>query len=323
MNRLDFAIIIITCLMLLSLITSAYAQDNSENIAQQDIEISGFFDLQYSDLDHAFEWGQVELDFSQEASKSISISGAVAYDQESEGFGIGAAYIDFRLFSRRSNFCLMTRFFDRAGIVAGQFDMPFGIDWKVYHPLNRKLISMPLVVKETHGAWSDAGVMYYAEQKLLNLRIFHANFINPNSLDDVSRGLSGGRIGITPFEWIEAGGSFARDFRGKGLAEAMLSGLDVEIDAGPAEIKGEYLRLDYSEYYVSEKVGWYVQGAYGFRRISGVYRAENLESGGGESTIRHCVGAGLKISDSAQIRSEYQIIQNKTDMLIFQVAAGF
>ena len=204
--------IALTLLLLSFLAITADAQENNR---PEGIDFKGFLDLQYNDSARVFQWGQLELDFLRKINESVTVEGAIAYNPELESFGIGAAFVDFTLFACKSNFCLITRFFDRAGIIAGQFYLPFGIDWKVYSSIDRKLVTAPLAVEETHGAWNDAGIMFYAEQRYVNLVLYQANFENPNSLDIITRRLSGGRIGITPFEGIEIGGSFARDFRDK------------------------------------------------------------------------------------------------------------
>ena len=128
----------------------------AENSQSQEIEIpplelSGFADILWQIHDpefgtETFALGQAEIDLATSLEDRIDVEMAVAYDPDAGSFGLGALVMDFRLFGDPESHFFSFDGVDHAGLVIGQMDVPFGIDWMVYPSIDRKLITGPLVV---------------------------------------------------------------------------------------------------------------------------------------------------------------------------------
>ncbi|NQU06180.1 MAG: hypothetical protein HQ568_08820, partial [Calditrichaeota bacterium] len=114
------------------------------------VDISGFCNLLYDDDTNGTGFGQLEIDLEAEVAENIVIASAICYDAESEAFGSGALVIDFHLFGSEGSHFRPAQNVDHSGIIVGQFDVPFGIDLNYYPSIDRKLVSGPLVVGNTH-----------------------------------------------------------------------------------------------------------------------------------------------------------------------------
>jgi len=322
-----------TAIFIIGVICSAVkAQDDHHNPLSGELEFSGFFDLQYhfnsGGKSSNYQWGQVELDIAAKMSHCITAEAAIAYDGEAEAFGIGAAFLEFNICGEDESHYIRSRYIDRSGLITGQFDVPFGIDWRVYPSLDRKSISAPLVVEETHGAWNDAGVMAFAEWKLLNVTVFHTAFADPDKPDSIltqeeMNGFAGGRIGITPIKGLEMGASYAGSYLPDEPPHARLAGGDFQYNIGSWEFKGEFIRKDYSEPLWPEKVGGYVQGLYNYQRMFALYRWDRVAIGGAPTVQRHCAGLGWILCCNAELRCEYQYDGDNADKFILQAVVGF
>lgn len=323
---------ILACFLVLITFSIPNYSQEAESQCAQALEFSGFTDLQYwGDLSRnqkpEYHWGQVELDFAKCINPLVSFEGAVAYDPDAESFGIGAAFVQLNILGCPGDNLIMSRQLQNCSIVIGQFDIPFGIDWKVYPSLDRKLISAPLIVDDSHGAWNSTGVMLYGEKAGFNGVIFNAGFSDPadadsNHYDNLGEML-GGRLGFKPFKNLEIGGSFATDIVSGYPYKPSLAGFDIQFNYGLWQFKGEFIRKDYDNNYYAEKTGGYGEIMFNPGKYFALYRGELAQTGGAEDVQRHCLGLGYILSDGIEFRSEYQANPDTEDFLLLQTAIGF
>ena len=72
---------------------------------------------------------------------------AIAYNDDESKFELGAAILDLHLFSSNGDNHLKGLQITHSSLQVGLFDVPFGIDYKSYASVDRKLISAPRVVE--------------------------------------------------------------------------------------------------------------------------------------------------------------------------------
>jgi len=340
MNRLlSYVLYVLFCVLVIS----------SPNLCASEVEISGFADFYYAVQeadrhDGDFEFGQAELDFSTEINEKVHVRAAVAYEPNEEVFGLGEFIVDFNLQDKENR---------KTGIVLGKFYVPFGIDWQVYPSFDRKFVTGPMVVGYTHDSWNDYGIQVYSKTDRYNGVLFLVNgfgyqiaydasdeFLGYNeylySADDptvrtrdveMKNGI-GGRVGLTPHEIIEVGGSYVIIQNKDHITDIALLGMNLQVNLGDLALKSEFIR--HAMIYVKENVlantGMYAQGVYSYGRFFPGFRYGMIEPGyeGAESINRLSVLCGFVISTGAEIRFEYQLNSEEEDDLAFlQLAVGF
>lgn len=306
------------------------------------LEISGFGDVflasyQDSELGQDFEIGQVEIDIETNIAEKTVISAAIAYDAESETFGLGAFTVDFHLFDSEAGHFRPIEGIDHSGIIVGQFDVPFGIDWHVYPSIDRKLVSAPLVVENTHDGWNDYGVQLYVENRWFNAVVFGSNGFSYETGEVDALGepvmadiafAAGGRFGFTANEYVEIGGSYSGLFNRKSETDIRLIGGDVQLNYENFSAKGEYIEFETAVASdVSDKSsGYYGQGMYNSGNIFLVARYGNfsVDEDGVEDVDRISIGGGWAVLDNCEVRVEHQINSGESDDLTFlQLVVGF
>ncbi len=259
-------------------------QANIENIPAG-LDITGFFDVigshqSSADDETDFGLGQAELDLEHQLYERAAASVAIAFNNEAASFELGEALIDINLYSNEN------RFLTSAGVIAGQFDVPFGLDWIVYGSNDRKMITAPWFA-DIHGGWrgwNDFGVQFLAESKLGNFVGYWVNGFEESAevttrILNLTTGLEedtvvevnitpanafGTRVGITPISNLEVGGSFAIGFNKSGRDEMTLTGADVQYSLSHLELKGEYIYHSVNHTIEKEShQGYYFQATYG------------------------------------------------------------
>ena len=329
------AIGLVVCLTVCLTAGRTSAQDEAP------VALSGFMDLQFTtdhdDQDAAdFALGQAEIDVDAALSPFSAISLAVAYDADDESFGLGAAVLDFRLAGADESHRHHSNWLTTSGIAVGLFDVPIGLDWMVYPSIDRKLVSTPLVVTGTHDQWNDLGLSVYAAGERFNAVLFLTNGFGREGLDEfdddvavaVRRG-GGGRLGVQPFAGVEIGASVAV-LGGVDPDQSMtLFGADFQLSRGQWDVKAEYIshRINYTLDLAPVNDGYYVQAMRAFGEWYGVARYDsfNPEENGLVKSERLCVGAGVAVFATAELRGEYQVARsdNLDDTWVLQLAAGF
>jgi len=330
---------LITGLMLvLALVTLTNAQDTRPaEIAINEsttLEIVGFGDLLATFQDEndgrTFDIGQAEVDLESELTSRFVIALAIAYDEGS--FAMGAFTADYKVWSASESTPSILGI-DNVTVGGGQYDVPFGIDYHVYPSIDRKLVSSPLVVENTHDSWNDLGAYASAEAAWGNVTVFVANGFCHEGIDPDGNGLethndlaAGGRVGITPLENIEVGGSIASITGLDDSHDMILAGADLQVTAAGLEIKGEYIVHEFDAREGSDFTndGYYLQGLYGIGEWYLVGRYGEFRPDQQSADIgRMSAGIGRSINDIIELRFEYQANEAMKDIAVFQVAFGF
>ncbi|HQV33891.1 MAG TPA: hypothetical protein PKV71_18535, partial [Calditrichia bacterium] len=280
-----------------------------------------------------YQLGQVEVDLDAAVNERVGLSVAIAYDAEGESFGLGAFTVDFRLGDNTGEGLFSAAWLESAGIVAGMFDVPFGLDWQVYPSIDRKLISAPLVVGSTHDGWNDYGVQGYLQTSRLNAVVFGTNgydgeFALPSEeiYTRETTAALGGRLGIMPWSGLEIGGSYARFLSEDSRDNLHLAGLDFQLHFKSFTAKGEYIRQreNWRTFDPVRVGGFYLQGMYEwgqFGLISRVERSDDPENEG-EKLERFGLGGVWRVVENAEIRLEQQFTHN-SDATLLQLVVGF
>lgn len=314
----------ILCLAALLPACAAGAEEQSPAL-----EISGFGDVQYAapydSAGGAFALGQAEIDISASLTKTISASAALAYNGDEGTFESGEFFVDIHLFGGDDNHFRPVRGITSSGILAGQFDIPFGIDWEVYASIDRKLVTAPLAVESAHGLWNDTGVQVYAANDWINGVVYAVNGFGYDDTVNI-RYASGGRIGIKPVSILQIGGSYAGSVRSGGDADMSLAGGDARLDWRGLTLKGEYITRKTGLASGPETVsfGYYGEAMYQTGPAFAIVRHDSWTEGGAGEITRTSLGAGWVVADGCETRLEYQLRPDEEeDMTYLQLVVGF
>lgn len=292
------------------------------------VQVSGFGDVYYkAPIDSAetpFSLGQAEVDLHAGIKKNISISTALAINGETGSFGLGEFFVDFLLFGVEENHLRPVRGITHSGIIAGQFDVPFGIDWEQYASIDRKLVTTPLVVEKAHNLWNDTGVQIYFSNNRIKGVVYS---VNGFGYDDIEiRYATGGRMAVKPVPILEIGGSYAGFVRPGGDRDISLFGGDICLDWRDLLLKGEYItrKTGLADNTETTSFGYYIEGLYRMDRLFSVARHDSYDSFNAEKMSRSSFGGGLIVTDGCELRFEYQFRPDEEDDVTFlQLAAGF
>jgi len=298
------------------------------------LQIFGFGDLlatfQNESDGNTFDVGQAEVDIESELTDRFSMALAIAYD---EGvFAIGAFATDYSLWSAGETSPAVLGV-ENVTIGGGQYDVPFGIDYHVYPSIDRKLVSCPLVVENTHDGWNDYGAYASAEAAWGNAVIFIANGFSHEGIDPEGEDLEthndlaiGGRLGLSPLKSFELGGSVASIQGLDDSHDMLLAGADIQFSVEDFELKGEYIahKFNAKEGDDFTNDGYYVQGLYniGSWYLVGRY-GEFCPDQKNADIARFSGGIGHSINEIIECRMEYQANKASENAAVFQVAFGF
>jgi hypothetical protein len=301
------------------------------------LKITGFGDfvatIQQQNIGNTFAIGQVEIDLESDLTDRTALTLCFAYDEGT--FAIGAFTLDYAAWELKedqsSPFAGITSF----TVGGGKYDVPFGIDWHVYPSIDRKLVSVPLVVENTHNCWNDYGGYASVEARWCNATVFGANGFCYEETDHAGEVLRtenefalGGRLGITPHEIIEIGGSYASVLGQEESLNMELVGVDLQFHLGNLSVKGEYIvhgfKNNDGEDYTND--GYYLQGLYNIGpwfvvMREGQFYPEKQE----RANISQFIGGiGCSLGGQVELRFEYQVNSNGIDNVAsLQVVMGF
>ena len=321
----------------------AMATDESAENALAGIELSGFFDAlgtwQSSEDDKTeFGFGQAEIDLESELSDRVAVAVAVAYNPDDGIFELGAAELGFNLYGADEGFLTSV------DVTAGQFDVPFGVDYHVVASPDRKLVTCPLAVAYTHDDWNDYGVQFGLECGAGNWVAYVVNGFESSAeiLDEVATlalgedvyeeidtspaNAFGTRLGGTPIDGLEFGTSFASGLNHSGESEMLLWGADMQWSMFNFEVKGEWIYHSLNRSLAeSNNRGWYLQGAYDILgRAFVVSRYGSFKPDGEEWIGELSVGAGYRIYDGLELRWESLINEDSdANQNIIQAVVSF
>lgn len=322
------------------------------------IDLTGFADFfasapQVRSEGPGFQFGQVELDLEAPLAPGISFEAGVAFDPNENHFGVGSFLIDFDIFESDESHSRQTEGIDHTGIVVGQFDVPFGLDWHVYPSIDRNLVTIPLVVERTHAMWNDFGIMAYTEHHLFNIVGFAVNGFpyesgwdsNGNLLgyhgvgydpEDAStttlehgcQASLGGRLGVSYGLPVELGSSAALFFDQDRTIDMMMNAFDLQTGWRFLDFKGEYLihTIGNNQPVSHQHHGWYVQvtaelNQYYLTGRFGQFSPDDATLGNEEALS---LGAGWRFEENIIFRFEQRYdLDSKTGPTFLQVAVGF
>lgn len=314
----------------------------------EDLVISGFFDVISSYDNNAddktdFAMNQAELDLNRRLGERAAAEVSVAYNSEDAVFELGRAFLDIYLYGGEEGYNY--GFINTAILEVGQFDVPFGVDHHVYRSINRKLITPPLAVGYTHEGWNDFGVNVRLNAQYWNLVAFWVNgFESSYEIIDAAQALTlglsvgdeinttpanafGGRLGFTPIENVELGGSFSMGINESNEDEMMLFGGDIQLAYQDFKLKGEYIGHSLNRSLAQEdNKGYYVQGLYNFKEQNFflVSRYGSFQPEGADWVWRYTGGIGYIVTDGVEIRFETTLHENSDNNTnLLQFVAGF
>lgn len=324
---------------------------NGTASAENEIEFSGFLDVvsEYSAVafkNGNFSLGQAEIDLTRRLGERMEVAVAVCYDNEAGNFGVGSATIDLHLFGADEGYLKRLWNIGRSGIIAGQFDIPFGIEWHDYCSINRKLISAPSAVEATHDSWNDLGIQLYSTCRFANFAFYAVNGFESEAestwmefnlatgqyeevveiINTTPENAYGGRVGITPATPIEIGFSYAVGINQSNRREMILSGVDFGLDVASFHARAEYISHEKNRS-VNPKTneGFYLQGWYSFGAPFIALRYGGIKLDRENFWYEHLsLGCGYVVGRIAEARAEYRINDRGiADVLSLQLAAGF
>lgn len=307
------------------------------------VDVSGFFDVQYAkpsdqqDVFSGFQYGQFEIDLSARTGRRVMMEGALALNADEQKFEPGLGYLQVDLSPRltgqraRSSGSYLREF----GVQLGQFDVPFGLDYKVMRSIDRSLVHAPLMNRRSIDSWNSIGANVYLRSEQWNLVGFVVNGLTDGYT-------AGGRIGLKPGPNMELGFSYARGMTLQdGLQTTEIVGADIQGVARQFTWKGEalfsrgvlngepsadpmdahwglYLHGKY-DILTFHRVPLFLVGRYGRWMPMDSFKERLNLSPEQELTI----GMGANVAYQSQIRLEYQANFRDPGALTFQFVVGF
>jgi FtsZ-binding cell division protein ZapB len=309
-----------------------------------DLQISGFFDAVSSYQNSAddkveFAMNQAELDIESEISDRASAALAVAYNGETGNFELAVAKLGLNLYTGEESLV------SSLDVGIGQFDIPFGIDYQVYASPDRKLITGPIAVDNTHAGWNDFGFYLSAESSPANFVLYWVNGFESSAemiqlvlneetgkeeeaveeIETTPAHAFGTRLGFTQIPGLELGTSYAFGLNVSGKSEMLLWGIDLQYALADFEFKGEYVYHSRNRSVAEENNrGYYTQASYELGDFTLVSRYGSFKPEGEDWTGGLSLGAGYAVTEGVEIRFETTIKDNSDDnMNLLQFVVGF
>ena len=231
------------------------------------LQMSGFLDAVYTShsekgAQNTAAFNQIELDLAHEVNDRTAIGLSICYK---DVFILGAATIAYRLYQKDETTPLQAFSLANWNMTAGQFDIPFGLDYQVYTSISRKTITMPTVVSKTHGGWNDLGILNSMGFGLgtvdaFAVKGFSSQYWTSNEPFDESASdddprwaecesnVSGGvRASFTMIPGIEYGASVARGWLSGGGRAMSMAGVHAQTTWQPFKLKGEAIICNKAE----------------------------------------------------------------------------
>lgn len=325
------------------------------------VHVSGHFDVQAvgrnAELgNNDFQIGQLAVDLTSDLSSRVMAAMEIAYGFD-ERVNINEAFVDWNVYRWDGQPRFNPLGTVSVGFKAGQFDVPFGLDWRSYRSLDRPLVSIPTVVANTHRGWNDLGVEMHGELTWANWSAFAVNGFGTSSTlrlpdrplpislsagsdaatsdDVVPTEACGARFGLEMNEHVEFGTSFAAGYTDANAQDERLFGFDFTGETEQLELKAEFINHQRNRVGGKESVfGYYLQGRYNFNeRWFGVVRQDGFNADGTvvypfnstmtSTLLSMSAGAGYRVDPRAQFRLEYQLAEgSNNDTVFLQTAVG-
>ncbi|MFH1894005.1 MAG: hypothetical protein ABIK83_15135 [Candidatus Zixiibacteriota bacterium] len=313
-----------------------------DNATAGHLDTSGFFDVVANYNRDTRDGvgvglGQLEVALERGLSDEVSVAVAIAYNDEDESFDLGSAEIGVDLYRNPH------AFISSLGLVAGRFDVPFGIDCRCYGSMDRKLVTAPVVVERTHNFWSEEGFAVRVRFGAGSLVVFGVDGFGtdahtseeddsiPAADNDTSETVTisavafGGRLGIDVGTWLELGTSFASGRSDSYDDDMQRLGFDLQFSVKDFDLIGEYIYDSHTkpDAEIINK-GYYVQALQSIRRVFIVGRYGAVRTASSGSIEQVSVGAGYSLVEGVEVRLELlHDSENETVGGKLQVVAGF
>lgn len=342
----------VTITLLGILIMTPVRIGQAQHLENPNLHISGHLDVIAVEGNVAvgnndFRIGQFALNLSTVVNDRMTAAAEVAYASSDRAAVLDEAWLDWNLFRDNGAPRNDPIGFTEVGLLIGQFDVPFGIDWRVYRSVDRLTVSVPMVVARTHRAWNDLGVQFHTTTTWSNLAVFGVNGFGSSpalrleeqaeiaprlvaeagevTSDLVPSEAYGARFGIHMSENVEFGTSFAAGYLANNDQQSRLVGFDATISYDAVQLKGEFIsRRQNLAGSRQTDLGLYTQGAWFIDRYFGVLRAELFREDGGQSEYIGSAGAGWLVNHNAQLRAEYRMAEGASnDAVYLQTAIAF
>ena len=349
-KTIAFPFVCLIC-MTIFLATSVMAQGD-ENAAPlqssplNDINITGFFDVvgsynATSDDETDFGLGQAEVDLERSWSNKVSAAIAIAFNNSTSQFELGAAELNIPLYTSDNGFLR------DVNITAEQFDVPFGLDYRVFASINRKFISPPWFV-DVHGGWrgwNDNGVQAHMQFNNIDITTFWVNGFEESAtvtrrimnlatgiedtvieeIDTTPANALGGRLSLFPINNLEVGGSLATGLNNSNRQEMYLTDLHAEYIRDALSTRAEVVWHSVNRSISPEThTGYYLQGIYEFNKPFVMLRYSSFKPHAQDRVLLTTLGAGYKLAQQTEFRYETQLSSNTNNVEHhFQLVTGF
>ncbi len=348
LNEIDAILKSIDSLKNEIIIANGLKSENQHNYKDEllnNFEIAGFFDLRHvrnlnDNTNGGLNFGQFEIGISKSVSKLISLESAIAYNSEEGKFELGAGFIDFSIYNSGAEAKIQSGFWKNAGFMIGQFDMPFGIDYKCIAAPDRKLVTPPLANEKTINCMNNFGAAIYGETEFFDFTFWGSNGLLNNGF------ALGGRFGFKPLTTLELGTSYLTDLVSLNFAATKTFGADFRYEFNSLEFKCEYIAAhgifegEISSNGLGEKHnGYYLQITNELESLLNLpfyiclrYGSWNAGFVDDEAEFKNKInritsGIGYRIIDGLEIRSELhsekELNAKRTNALSLQIVASF
>ncbi len=361
-RRADALLGIALAVLVAAPLRMAPAQMREGGFNTSNINVSGHFDVQAVSRNtelgnNEFQIGQLALDLSSDLSDRVFAAMEIAYGFD-EQVDIDEAFVDWNVYRWDGRPRVNPLATVSVGFRAGQFDVPFGLDWRSYRSVDRPLVSIPTVIANTHRGWNDLGVEMHGELTWANWSVFAVNGFGTSSTlrlperpepvslsagadaatgdDVVPTEAYGARFGLVMNEHIEFGTSFAAGYTEENEQDERLFGFDITGQTEQLELKAEFINHQRNRIGAKESVfGYYVQGKFEIdERWFAVMRQDAFNGDGTvvwpmnvamtNTLLCTSAGCGYRVGPYAQFRVEYQLAEGSSNDTVFlQTAVGF
>lgn len=310
------------------------------------LALSGFVDVRgvYSneaDKSSKFSIGQAELDLEHKMSSRVGVFLAAAYNSENGAMELGAAELQLTLRDDSRHFL------NSINLVAGQFDVPFGIGCRYYASPDCETVTSPWYSHRigNWSGWNDYGVRieaislfgtadlfvvngYEESQEIVHRVINLATGFEEESLEVISTSPEvaiGGRLGAIPLnELVEIGFSASLGINDNGNVDMTLLGSDLTVDRHQFGCRSEFVYSSLDRNGQREICrSYYVQAHYHISSWRVISRFAAVNEWRSSWASQYSAGLALPVAPGTEVRCE--IIRTSQGKLVgmLQIVAGF
>lgn len=339
-------VLLSVCFALAATASADEAQDSSKSDNPSLPTLSGFVDVRgvHSNDDalaSKFMIGQAEIDLDQHIANRVDYFLAICYNNENEAFELGAAELHLSLLvTPRSQLT-------RAELIAGRFDVPFGIDYRYVASPDCELVCSPWYSHDVGNwnAWNDLGLGFSAGNHWSELKLYVVNGYEESAelvervfnlatgytedsvveLQSSPEAAVGGRLGVLPAgECVELGLSAADGIDDNGVSTLQLFGGDASVNISRWRAQAELIYSTISEGELRTiSRGCYLQLRHRLDRLRLIGRCAAVRDGGEDWRYQFSGGAAVPISTGTEVRVEVVRTPGNRVVSLFGIVAAF